>query len=290
MQSVSQGRLSLDPSSVAARTLTRTLGGSERAWRAPPENPALSPDEVHVWRARLDRSAAQMGDLCGVLSTDERDRANQFRFQGDRDRFTVARGLLRAILSLYLGVAPAQVRFCYGAYGKPRLAPPLDGSGLCFNVSHSSGLVLCAVAIDRRVAIDLEWLGTCFAYEPIAERCFSPRERAMLASLPAEGTGRQAFFNCWTRKEALVKAMGGGLSIPLDQFTVSLVPGEPAVLLEISGDRGERSGWSLRELFPGAGFVGALAVEGYGWRLSCWECPEWIPTRYVSVEKGMGAS
>jgi 4'-phosphopantetheinyl transferase len=231
-----------------------------------------------------------MGYLCNVLSNDERSRARRFRFQCDRDRFTVARGLLRAILSFYLGLEPVQVRFCYGAHGKPRLAPPLDGSGLSFNVSHSSGLALYVVAIDRRVGIDLEWPSTGLAYQPVAERCFSLRERAMLAALPAESRGRQAFYNCWTRKEALVKAMGAGLHVPLDQFTVSLAPGEPAVLLEMCGDHGERSGWALRELFPGSGFVGALAVEGHGWRLSCWECPEWMPTRYVSMEKGMDAS
>jgi 4'-phosphopantetheinyl transferase len=231
-----------------------------------------------------------MENLYSVLSIDERVRANRFRLQRDRDHFVVARGLLRVVLSLYLGVAPAHVGFCYGAHGKPRLAPPLDGSGLSFNVSHASGLALYAVAMDRRVGIDLERICTGFAYQPVAERHFSRRERAMLASLPSEGAGRRAFFNCWTRKEALVKAMGGGLSVPLNQFTVSAEPGEPVVLLEMSGDRGERCGWSLHELLPGAGFVGALAVEGHGWALSCWDCPEWILTGIVSVEKGMSAS
>jgi 4'-phosphopantetheinyl transferase len=240
------------------------------SWQSPPERLFLPADEVHVWRAALDLDATRIQDLQDLLSPDERERADQFRFPIHRQRFIAARGLLRTVLARYLATQPKTLRFRYGPFGKPALADAASAGGLCFNVAHSEGLALFAVARNREVGVDLESLGRKLADDQIAERFFSPNEVAALRALPAE-LQREGFFNCWTRKEAYIKARGKGLSLPLNQFTVSLSPGEPARLLATPGEPAEASKWTLRELSPGEGFAAALAVKGDGWQLRCWE-------------------
>jgi len=244
----------------------------DRLWLHPPESLALADDDVHVWRASLNLAAEHMQDLQRTLTADERERAERFHFQKDRERFIVTRGLLRAILSRYLDVEPGQLRFGYSPYGKPALLRESGGEMLRFNLSHSHGLALYAVTRGRAVGIDLEYVRADLANERIAEQFFSPREVAALRALPA-GVRAEAFFNCWTRKEAYVKARGEGLSLPLNQFDVSLAPGEPAALVSTRGDPLEAFRWSLQALFPGPGYVAALAVEGHSWRLRCWQWP-----------------
>jgi 4'-phosphopantetheinyl transferase len=244
------------------------------SWRTPPETLMLGSDEAHVWRARLDRNRSFMQSLQQILSVDEQARAERFYFEKDREHFIVARGLLRVILSCYLDIGPGQLRFFYSPYGKPSLVAASDQKTLSFNVSHSGVLALYAVTRGREIGIDLECIRTDFACEQIAERFFSPREKATLRALPEKMVKYKAFFKCWTCKEAYIKARGEGLSLPLDQLDVSLAPEEPATLLNIGGDPLEASRWSLQELFPGPGYVAALAVEGHGWRLACWEWPE----------------
>ena len=245
-----------------------------RPWLPPPTDLALSNDDVHVWRATLERNGAYVETLQQILSADERARAERFHFDRDRKGFIVARGLLRLILSRYLDMEPDKLYFCHGAHGKPGLITTSDQEALSFNASHSRGLALYAISRSRKVGIDLECIDTDFDCEPIAERFFSPREKATLRSLQSEQMKLMAFFNCWTRKEAYIKAQGAGLSLPLDQFDVSLLPGEPARLLNTSGDPLEVSRWHLKELFPGPGYVAALAVEGHSCPLACWEWPE----------------
>ncbi|HEY0378614.1 MAG TPA: 4'-phosphopantetheinyl transferase superfamily protein [Pyrinomonadaceae bacterium] len=226
-------------------------------------------NEVHVWHADLDRTAERMPDLLQTLTPDEREKAGRFRFRKDRDRFVVARGLLRAILGDYLQVRPRQLRFTYGPHGKPSLPSEFGRGALQFNLSHSQGQALYAVACRRRVGVDIEQVRSDFTCLEIAQRFFSSREVDVLRSLPPEKQ-TEAFFNCWTRKEAYIKARGEGLSLPLDQFSVSLAPGEPAALLSC-GESQEPSRWSLRGLEVGPGFVAALAVEGHDYRLKCRE-------------------
>jgi 4'-phosphopantetheinyl transferase len=243
------------------------------SWPHAPADLALSNDEVHVWRACLDLPASHVQSLQRTLAADELSRAERLYFQKDRQRFIVARGLLRAILSRYLDMEPSQLRYCYSEHGKPYLTPSSGRKTPSFNLSHSDGLALYAVARGREVGIDLERIRPVVEVEQIAERFFSAWEKDVFRALPGH-LRHMAFFTCWTRKEAYIKARGEGLSQPLDQFDVSLVPGEPAMLLSIRGDPQEAFHWSLRELAPGSGYVAALAAEGNDWRLVCWQFPE----------------
>lgn len=241
-------------------------------WDPPSEKLSLPNDAVHVWRATLDQSASCRERFWQTLAEDERARADRFHFPRDREHFVVARGVLRAILARYLNTEPGRLSFCYSAYGKPALLKEASGDALRFNLSHSHGLALYAVTRDRELGIDVEHLRPHLADRQIAERFFSPGEVAVLLALP-QYQQREAFFHCWTRKEAYIKARGEGLSLPLDQFEVSLAPGEPAALLSTHANPSEASRWSMLELTPGPGYVGALAVEGHGWRLACWQWP-----------------
>jgi 4'-phosphopantetheinyl transferase len=230
---------------------------------------ALEGDQVDVWLARLDLPAETLGPLRRTLSADEGARADRFHFPRDRDRFIAARGMLRAILSRYLAEAPDALRFSYNAYGKPEL---VGAAGLCFNLSHSHDLAIYAVAREREVGVDVEHVRAEFAGEGIAERFFSPREVAALQALPAEQRVA-GFFNCWTRKEAYIKARGMGLSLALDRFDVSLAPDAPAALLTVCDDPAEAGRWTLCALDAGPGYVAALAVAGQSWQMRCRRWP-----------------
>ncbi len=242
-------------------------------WSSPPKKLILGHDEVHVWRVALNIKESRIQSLRRTLTADERARAERFHFQKDRDQFTVARGALRVILGRYLDVEPSRLRFSYSPYGKPSLSRESGAGDLSFNLSHAGEMALYAVTRGREIGIDVERIRTDFASEQIAERFFSPREVAVLRALSGK-MQPQAFFNCWTRKEAYIKARGEGLSLPLDQFDVSLVPGQMAALLSTSGDPQEAFRWSLREVAPAAGYVAAFAVEGDDWQLKCWQWPE----------------
>jgi 4'-phosphopantetheinyl transferase len=239
-------------------------------WKLPTTNIALQNDEVHVWRAMLDQPPSLVKSLLRALAPDEQERSERFYFQKDRDAFIVARGVLRNILGRYVNLDPSQLRFCYSAFGKPSLAGMQNQIDLRFNLSHSHGVALFAVACSREIGVDVEQMRPDVATEQIARRFFSRVEVTALLSLPAS-LQAEAFFNCWTRKEAYIKARGEGFSLPLDKFDVSLVPGQPAALLGSRVDPEEVYCWSLTELTPGPGFAAALVVEHHDWRLKRWQ-------------------
>jgi 4'-phosphopantetheinyl transferase len=245
----------------------------DHQWSLPPTNLTLPGESVHVWRASLEQVAERVCQLSQTLSYDEMARANRFRFERDQRRFIVARGVLRTILGRYLDIEPGQLQFRYGPYGKPYLADGLDSYGLRFNLAHSHELALYALGCGREIGIDLEYVRPIPGFGQIAASFFSKRENAVLNTLPRDQE-LEAFYNCWTRKEAFIKARGEALSLPLDSFDVSMVPGEPASLLRIRGDPEEISHWSLRELMPGPNYVATLVVAGPIWRFRCWQWPE----------------
>jgi 4'-phosphopantetheinyl transferase len=239
-------------------------------WNIPSHNLHLREDEVHVWRVSLVVPEFTLDHLQVVLSQEEVTRAARFHFEKDRKRWIVGRGVLRILLGRYVNTYPSQLRFGSHAYGKPFLAFPSVSPPLEFNISHSHDLVLYAFTFTRQVGIDLEYKGASVDYEALAKVSFSPNEQALFRSLP-DDVKQEAFFNCWTRKEAYIKARGKGLSIPLDQFDVSFIPGEPAALLQDREDPREMTRWTLQELLPGSNYAGAIAVEGTRWNLSCWQ-------------------
>jgi 4'-phosphopantetheinyl transferase len=222
-------------------------------WPQAPTQPSLADHEVHVWSVSLDVGANE-----DWLSQDEKLRASRFRFERDRTRYLVRRTALRALIGRYTGVPPWDIAFEYSDRGKPRLAPRLETRRLSFNLSHSHDLALLAFTRHSELGLDVERLRPLDDAMAIARRFFSPAENAALNKIAPE-LRREAFFTCWTRKEAFVKATGEGLQRPLDSFDVSLAPNEPARLLRVSG--GDSSAWSLYHLQPTEGFIGALAVR-----------------------------
>ena len=240
------------------------------SWNSPPLDLTLDLGEIHVWRVSLDQTESCLQSLQQTLSTDERTKADRFRFPKDRSQFIVSRGALRAILSRYLNISSHILRFDYNPYGKPSLIVTQGGNTLRFNLSHSRGMALIAITKNRDIGVDIEGINPNFSCLEIAEKFFSPLENSVLRALP-EHLQATAFFTCWTRKEAYIKAVGKGLSIPLNQFDVSLAPGEPAALLNVEGNPEEALKWSLIELFPSSDMVAAVAVAGDCWKLHCWE-------------------
>lgn len=239
---------------------------------APAANVHLTPDEVHLWRVDLDRLAGPVEHPAAMLSTNERAQGVRFRSARDGRRFMIGRATLRMILGLYLGIEPSRVSFEYGPHGKPALACRGCEAPVSFNVAHAASLALVAATRGREVGVDVEHVRAIPEAERIAAHYFSACERATLAQLPPERR-QEAFIACWTLKEAYVKAIGQGLSYPLDRFDVAPAPDRSPVFLRIHGDPAEATQWSLMRLTPAPGFIGALAVRGHGWRLCCWDCP-----------------
>jgi 4'-phosphopantetheinyl transferase len=220
-----------------------------------PAPPEPRRDEIHLWKFDLEPSEERFRRFWDNLSSDEKSRASRFRFERDGRRFAAARGALRVLLGNATGVAADAVEFEYGPSGKPRLAREGD---LNFNLAHSDRLGVVALARGREVGVDVERIRKAFEGEEIAGRFFSRREIEEILSRP-ESDRNEAFFRCWTAKEAYVKALGEGLGLELNRFAVSNGP-EPAM---VESDRPDEIGrWSFRRFEPEPGYVGALAVEG----------------------------
>lgn len=242
----------------------------QTAWAKPPDPLLLPPDEVHVWRVALGLPPAALEHLEAVLSDDERERASRFHYIRHRRAFIAAHAALRMILSFYLEAEPEVLRFRLGTHGKPTLDSRPSDPPVTFNLTHSHTMALVAVAWGREVGVDVEWMRPELANMHVAEQFFSEVELERLYAL-GRGAQVQGFFNCWTRKEAYVKARGEGLSMPLCDFDVSLAPGEPAQLLNTRPDPQEAARWRLVDLSPGEGYAAAVAAEGRSWRVRCWQ-------------------
>lgn len=235
-------------------------------WPVGPDCPVLEAGAVHVWRIGLSLDEDSIAALEATLSTDERSRADRFRFPELRSKFIVAHGALRDILARYLRMTPAGLVFAISPHGKPSIS----GVPLRFNLSHSGDLALVAVTTGGEIGVDIEWFRPGIERDRIAERFFSAREAAALRALPAAAR-TEAFFNCWTRKEAFIKAVGDGLSYPLDAFEVTLAPGEPPAVLSVRGDAVEAARWRMNTPAPGPGYAAAVALEGEISKVSYWE-------------------
>jgi 4'-phosphopantetheinyl transferase len=228
---------------------------------------------IHVWRIAMVQPEPVMRHYRSFFSADEIARADRFHFDKDRNRFTIARGALRELLAGYLQLLPSHISFVYNPQGKPSLAPPHNSSGIHFNLSHSGDIALLAVTRNRELGVDVEQIRADFASEEIAARFFAPEECAKLKALPVHHHP-EAFFNCWTRKEAYIKARGQGLSIALDSFEVAFAPHEEAALLQVKTGDDNFSRWRFYALHPGEGYKAALAAEGSSHQL---RLLDWTP-------------
>jgi 4'-phosphopantetheinyl transferase len=230
---------------------------------------APAEDEVQLWRVDLEAVRAEEARWQEVLSSDERNRAARFHFPHDRQRFVASRAWLRTILAGFLEIDARDLRFSYSKKDKPFVGPAHADSGITFNMSHSGGIALYAFARRREIGVDVEQIRSNFDIEPIARRFFSVLEQQQLAALPEESRV-EAFFRCWTRKEAYIKAVGDGLSLPLSQFDVSLESWGTNALLATRPDSSQAGQWMLREVPAGAGYSAALCVRGQDWKLKHW--------------------
>ncbi len=219
------------------------------SWQLPPKQLLANKNEVHIWRATLDCPLEEVERLAPILSADERRRAERFHFEQDRQRFIVARGLLRTILANYLGIPAARLEFDYGHHGKPAI----KDTQLRFNLSHSKSLALYAITRDRELGIDLEFIRPMTEAEQIAQRYFSPQENAVFQALSPEQKPA-GFFYHWTRKEAYLKAVGDGIAAGNDDFDE---------MVATDGARPNR--WFLRSFVPAANYQATVAVQGNGW-------------------------
>ena len=244
----------------------------------PREEPArvagdLATGRIHLWITPLDPPPGRVASLLPLLDPDERSRAERFRFDVHRRRFIVGRGMQRVVLGAYLGCDPAAIRYAYGPKGKPALAGPeprtTEAEPLYFNLSNSEELAILGLVRGREIGVDVEHLRSLSDLEQLASRFFSSRESGTLLGLPASARV-EGFFNCWTRKEAYLKAVGEGITAPLNRFDVTLVPGEPARMLSLEGDAGRAAAWSFHHLRPAEGYLGAVAIEAEGMEISAW--------------------
>ena len=194
-------------------------GSSE--WRSAPVHLRMEKAPVHVWRAYLPADRPHLTFFMNTLSSDEHARAEKFRRSEDRMSFALTRGILRCVLSRYIDTAPEKIHFEYTSFGRPCLCANLAKPMLNFNVSHSNRWALFVLGENREIGIDVEYIRAELDIVGISRRFFSPHETHLIASAP-EDERQRLFYEIWVRKEAYVKAMGKGLSIPLSRFTVPL--------------------------------------------------------------------
>ena len=220
---------------------------------------AIPDDEIHVWRVALDAGTPVEAQLAQLLSVDEQDRLLRFHSSSDRRRFAIRRGTLRMLLSAYTGIPGAELRFTHGKNGKPGLDQRSDYLLPCFNTSASANRALIAISGKIPVGVDIEYMRPIDEIHDIASKYFSAQERDSLAELPRD-LQPGGFYRIWTSKEAIIKADGRGLSMPLNSFVVSSDPGEPPQLLQTTEGMDSSRDWILYGLNPGKQFACALAA------------------------------
>lgn len=226
-------------------------------WPVPAVFPILKETDVHVWASPLDLDSLEYEKFWELLSGEEKDRANRFAFDHLRHRFVAAHGKLRQLIAKYLQVLPQRIVFQKNSHGKLYLG----GSPLHFNLSHSKNLALYAFTLNRAIGVDVEFIRQKIEAEEIAQRFFSEAEvRSLLSFAPERRT--QAFFKCWTRKEAFIKALGLGIFYPLEQFEVDLVADFGSISLKVHDQLQAAVDWQLWALKPESQFAAAVVTMG----------------------------
>lgn len=235
-------------------------------WNFPYSKIYLNKNEVHIWRAKYSFTSKQIKNFLTLLSDDENKKAFNFYFQSDRNNYIASRAILRLILSRYIHTHPKVINFYYNYYGKPFI---LDAN-ISFNISHSNELAVFAFSINSMVGIDVEYIHDGFNEMEIAEKFFSLSEINELKSVP-QNQRKEAFFNCWTSKEAYIKAKGLSISTPLDSFDVSLLPWEPVKILIRGDNNDEENNWYLQRINIGKGYSSSIALQKRPSSFKLWE-------------------
>jgi 4'-phosphopantetheinyl transferase len=230
----------------------------------------LKAGEIHAWLACLEKPPFIIQRLAKTLSSEEKKRASRYRFERDKNHFILSHGILRTLLGRYLSKNPDQLKFVFGDKGKPKLKHGIGKQKIHFSVSTSGGMALYAFTRGHEIGVDIEKIRDMDDMELIAEHFFSEQEKAKLFALRKQER-KAAFFNCWTRKEAYLKALGTGFSDPLDKFEVSLTPGEPAKLLEINGNSKKACQWTVFALDPSPDYVAAIAIQNRRFEMRMWQ-------------------
>jgi 4'-phosphopantetheinyl transferase len=244
----------------------------ERKFATPWNGIQLEADDVHVWLLPCAQPREILRRLYAILDSDERRRADRYRFDRHRDRFIASRGAVRQLLAEYVGCSPEAIEFEFGERGKPRLAG-YHASAISFNMSISRDWALLGLNLEREIGIDIERIDSERADRDIVSHYFAPGEIVELETLQ-DRDWLQGFFNCWTRKEAFIKATGEGLYRALDSFEVSLAPGESVSLLRVENCAVSAGAWQMRDLAKVPGYAGALVVEGSIGRVHTFT---WVP-------------
>lgn len=251
---------------------------SERTqWLEKSESQTLERFEIHVWRISLLQNTALTARLESCLIPAEHQRAGRFHFAKDRERFVIRRAVLRHLLGSCLDADPAAIGLLNTIHGQPFLEPQENPHGLQFSCSHSADLALIAVARGQKVGIDLEFHRPLPESEELAATFFSALEIAELAKVPA-ALREKIFFDCWTRKEAFVKAIGLGLSFPLNRFSVPLLSNPPATRQLVQHDSPSLNNLFVQSLEVSPHCSAALVFED---KEAIVKCFDWSPSRSI---------
>src|SRR5215203_1622304 len=245
------------------------MNTDELQWPRSVPGKMMSSDEVHVWRVFLDSPELEIESFLRILSVEELGRASRFHFEKDKKRFIVARGILRNILSHYLGICPQNILFEYTAQGKPSLASGGGEANLRFNLSHSNEVALYAISRCRNIGIDIERVQDDIAIDEISKKFYSHNEIGVLANINKNDRSR-LFFQYWTRKEAILKGTGKGISFPMEQCDVSTISGRVLSPVILPGNNEESVCWYVQDLFPGHGYVAAIGADSDDCKILCW--------------------
>jgi 4'-phosphopantetheinyl transferase len=236
----------------------------------PREHPLLTPTVVHVWRAGIVPASSALPGMVSLLAVDERSRAERFHFDHHRERYIAARATLRRLLGAYAHVAPEEIAFRYGERGKPAVEAPAAAVGINFNVSHRGDYALYAFCRGRALGIDIEFVRDVPQALAIGRKHFTPEESHLLVAAEANGRIQDSFFRLWTRKEAVIKAVGTGLAMPLTEFDVSSTAADGAAWHAVQIPARPDTIWSVRDLFPLEGYRGALCLSGAPLEVEFW--------------------
>jgi len=229
-------------------------------WHKTPKDTVLGKNEVQVWRIDLGAFQKHSDDLFSFLSSEEKKRSKGFYFERDKKNYVITRGILRIILGKYLQRHPATIQFIYGEHGKPFLNKENHKPDIQFNISHSKNIALISFTTGRDIGVDVEYIRK-INHVSIAQRFFSPDEVKEILSLPVSDQ-LEAFFSFWTKKEAFIKAKGGGLSVPLRSFSVSSTKKTKVRITHIANAHEEEKMWSLFDIEVGKEYRAACAVKG----------------------------